>query len=410
MSEADLTERMESHEDVEELKLQRERHVARLKECAGSKQHKQLRRRLLQKIGKLNSRIEQVEKAQPEGGKATKKSKRAPEATAAGEKVAVDTSGASEDQAPSTKKTRADIVEGRERAQPRTAAPASKKKTKKPNKRTRYLNQQIAAYAQRKELKKALDLYEGAKAKGIADVHTYTNIINAQIRCGQLASAEQVFEELMRTRGMPPNVVSFTVMLKGYSNQGLMEDAKKLLKRMTTDCHPPIVPNLRTANTFIRGCLRVGAIADAEWALHRMLDSELWGVDPDRSTYTAVVSLMCQALRLRDAERLLALVASLPEPSYTGGQGGGDNGAGGGSSSHLSVERLYIQVCGVYCLSKRTGTTFFACVGAALTMTDESFVCPSTVRSRVPQFFVEMQRAPKRHYEQRRKRLKTLRI
>ena len=319
--------------EADELQRLRARHLERIKAITGSaKADKQLRRRLLRKVGKLNARIKVLA-----SGDGTSPS------TSSGDVVSTDSSTRAQ-------KRKNSVSNGAQ------SSPVPKKKTTqfvkppkkrahKTSKRTRYLNQQIAAYAQRKELKKALEVFEHARSKEIADVHTYTNIINAQIRCGQLEAAERNFNELLKTPGLPPNVVSFTVMLKGYAGQGLISDARKLIHRMS-ECHPPVPPNLRTANTFIRGCLRVGAIDDAEWALHRMLSAEYWGLEPDRSTYTAVVSLMCQSLRFADAARLVKLLASMPDiPAAGSGSGSSAHGPQAATSSgNLSIQRLHIQV------------------------------------------------------------------
>ena len=66
--------------------------------------------------------------------------------------------------------------------------------------------------------------------------------------------------------------------------------------------HPPVrraAPSLlaslvqaRTANTFLRGCVRVGEINAAERVVSVM--QEEWGASPDSSTYEVVVKLLCQ--------------------------------------------------------------------------------------------------------------------
>ena len=48
----------------------------------------------------------------------------------------------------------------------------------------------------------------------------------------------------------------------------------------------------RTANTFLRGCVRVGEINAAERVVSVM--QEEWGASPDSSTYEVVVKLLCQ--------------------------------------------------------------------------------------------------------------------
>ena len=56
---------------------------------------------------------------------------------------------------------------------------------------------------------------EGLKAS----VHTYTSIINAHVRSGEIAVAEEYLAR-MRKDGLAPNVVTYTTLLKGYTQVG----------------------------------------------------------------------------------------------------------------------------------------------------------------------------------------------
>jgi len=79
--------------------------------------------------------------------------------------------------------------------------------------------------------------------------------------------------------------------------------------RMEKDKNVEARPNTRTANTFLRGCLTLGAVDEAAALLERMENEwskdETWcnnhGGAPDASSYEMVVSLLCQALRYKQA-------------------------------------------------------------------------------------------------------------
>ena len=95
-------------------------------------------------------------------------------------------------------------------------------------------------------------------------------------------------------------------MLRGYVECARdLGKAKDLLQRMEKEKILASRPNVRTANTFLRGCLILGSVNDAEGLLERMTtkwaEQEEWytthGGKPDASTYELVVSLLCQALR-----------------------------------------------------------------------------------------------------------------
>jgi len=186
---------------------------------------------------------------------------------------------------------------------------------------SRGLNLEIAKLAKRKQLAGAEQLFARARAQGIADVHTYTNMINAAVRCGQLARAEALMAE-MRTHGPLPNVVAFTALLKGYANVGQMEQASELVEAMLAKgaggC-PLAQPNLRTANTLLRGCARTGDVALAEATVARM---EEWGCEADASSYEALLLLLCQALKVKRAKALLASLRAQPTLAHAGAEEG----------------------------------------------------------------------------------------
>eukprot|EP00913_Durusdinium_trenchii_P024926 g23394.t1 len=130
------------------------------------------------------------------------------------------------------------------------------------------LNRQIASHAQAKDLAATRATLETLESKGWTNGHTYAAAVHALSR------------ELLQR----------------------MEKEKVLASR----------PNVRTANTFLRGCLILGSVHDAEALLERMTTvwaaQEEWykthGGKPDASTYELVVSLLCQALRYTDARRI----------------------------------------------------------------------------------------------------------
>lgn len=91
-----------------------------------------------------------------------------------------------------------------------------------------------------------------------------------------------------------------------------LSKARELLKKMEQLPKVSMRPNVRTANTFLRGCLVLGAVSDAEALLKRMEDvwcaDQQWAEDhggaPDASSYESVVAILCQALRHLDAIKM----------------------------------------------------------------------------------------------------------
>ena len=179
------------------------------------------------------------------------------------------------------------------------------------------LNRQIAAHAQVRDLAAVRSTLSELEGKKWANGHTYAAAVHALCRCGDWQGAEaalsraEKFGLFKRGTGAASGLITRTSMLRGYVECARdLGKARALLERMEKE-KAAGRPNVRTANTFLRGCLTLGSVHDAEAVLQRM--NEVWasqkdwrdhGGKPDASTYELVVSLLCQALRYADARNL----------------------------------------------------------------------------------------------------------
>lgn len=168
-----------------------------------------------------------------------------------------------------------------------------------------FFNQRIAACAQRKQLGRARDLYGQLQAEGLEPSgHTFGALVNCAVRAGDLRIAQGWLDE-MASRGLPPNVVASTTLLKGLCASGAIGEARELLERMALP--DGCGPNLRSVNTFLRGCVRTGEVALAAQYFRKM---KRWGLTPDFPTYDYVCGLLCQGLRTAAVRRLLRQLRS----------------------------------------------------------------------------------------------------
>ena len=155
------------------------------------------------------------------------------------------------------------------------------------------LNKEIASFARLKNLKSAMECFRTAQEKGWLNTHTFSGIINAHVRCGDLEGAENMFKLLRSTKTVRMDVISCTTMLKGYCSVGDVSSARDLLETMFAS-NPKISPNIRTVNTFLRGCLFSGNVEDSEVLLGHC--QRTFGLSPDVSSWEYVVTLLCQNL------------------------------------------------------------------------------------------------------------------
>ena len=109
-----------------------------------------------------------------------------------------------------------------------------------------------------------------------------------------------------------PNVVTYTTLLRGFCEVARIDDAKSLFVTMlegSTDhdlvMHTPPPPNVRSLNAVLRGCLRVGAVPAARELCHAASTSTN-RIAFDETSYEYMILLLCQAMRVVEAEQLTA--------------------------------------------------------------------------------------------------------
>ena len=204
---------------------------------------------------------------------------------------------------------------------------------------SRELNATLSRLARGKQLAECRAAFAMGSASGSADSWSHAILINAHATCGDGDGALAALAA-MRAAGHRPCVMSYTAALKAPCGRGDLDVARGILAEMEAEFGKPGLPkaddwtpNVRTANTFFRGCLVSGGVDDAR-ALLKRLGRGVWaGVAPDTSTLEYVGALCAQALQLNEAvslaDRAIAAAAA-GSCSRGGGGGGSDNG----SNSH----------------------------------------------------------------------------
>lgn len=213
--------------------------------------------------------------------------------------------------------------------------------------RAREGNNEIAQYGNRKMLREAQDCFETAIKKNLANSHTYTIMINAHVRCGDADGASRVLKRMCKA-SLQPCVVAYTTLINGKCRAGDLQGGLEVLRAML-ERRPPVLPNVRTVNTLLRGCLLVGAVSEAKSLLDRM--REEWNAEPDASTYEYVISLLSQDLRLGEAANIvdeLRRTASIFKREHDTGGEGAAGARTAGASSHAvasaSSPALYVSM------------------------------------------------------------------
>ena len=163
-------------------------------------------------------------------------------------------------------------------------------------------NNLISSLARRKKLKEANKVF--LSIKDIANHHSYSAILNAHVECGDIIGAQTIFNEILNDisknknkagNKIRPDVITCTTMIKGYVSIFDLKSGLDLLNNMSTKFQPKVVPNIRTLNTLLRGCIFTG---DAEAATELFLKIKSFEIELDSSFYEMYISILCQSLNL----------------------------------------------------------------------------------------------------------------
>jgi pentatricopeptide repeat protein len=129
----------------------------------------------------------------------------------------------------------------------------------------------------------------------------------------------------MDEHGLEPNVVTFTALLKGLTTVGDMAAAERLMERMAGAGAGAL--NLRSVNTMLRGCVRMGEVRLAGEVLRRM-EGE-WGVAPDGVSLEYALRLLSQGQRFAPPHPARLQSRRRASAGDTGGTPLAPRGAGG---------------------------------------------------------------------------------
>jgi len=329
---------------IEELKLSILENGKRLDEikAGGDEASKRVKKRILQKLGKLKKDLAELTGA--DGDKEP-----AGESTLSGKRKA----GDEED-------------EGDEKDTP--VAPTMSKEERKV--KLRLLNKDLAEFAQKKQLTFARKRFEQAVRKDIrVDVHSYTNLINAYVRCSDLDGAEQTLQRMVEN-DVTPNLVTYTTLLKGYSESGDMSEAGRIYFKSLSAFRP----NVRSLNTFLRACVRTGQVNPALQSYHNFVtytldtaaksdnkanskqqkgknganngnnttEEEEDSFECDASSYEYLLGLLCRAGARSAAESVLR--------SFTELSGTGSKAVSAGGVSAIENTAIYLTLAMLHTL------------------------------------------------------------
>lgn len=206
----------------------------------------------------------------------------------------------------------------------------------------RVLNGRLHAACRRRDIATVGSLMKMGKAMNALDGRSYAVAVNACADVGDVTGALNWLWEAARlgTR-FAPNVEACSAACKALCSEGDLSKGRLLMcamaasgskgrskvevaqereaiRRFWAACGlggdfllgGEAKPNVRTINAFLRGCLRTGGVEAATWCYSQMAR---WGIEADSSSRTYVTTVLCCALRPRDAVTFVG-EAALQDP------------------------------------------------------------------------------------------------
>jgi pentatricopeptide repeat protein len=116
-------------------------------------------------------------------------------------------------------------------------------------------------------------------------------LIDMYAKCGSITEAHKVFERVSN-----PDTITWTAVISGYAQHGLVEDALQLFRRME---HFGIKANAVTLLCVLFACSHGGMVEEGLNYFQQMEDS--YGLVPEMEHYACVVDLLGRVGRLDDA-------------------------------------------------------------------------------------------------------------
>ncbi|CAA0838038.1 Unknown protein [Striga hermonthica] len=129
------------------------------------------------------------------------------------------------------------------------------------------------------------------------DVSTYTTMIRGFCQTGMIGDAEKLFDEMT----VGKNSIAYNVMLDGLCKKGLVEKARKVLDRMAQD--ESCSPNTVSYTTLIDGYFKRREFENALNCFDEMMS--VGSCEPNVLTYNALINGLCLNGLVDEAKKMM---------------------------------------------------------------------------------------------------------
>ncbi|XP_021719576.1 pentatricopeptide repeat-containing protein At1g66345, mitochondrial-like [Chenopodium quinoa] len=137
--------------------------------------------------------------------------------------------------------------------------------------------------------------------KLLLDDVSYSLVVYARLRCGELSLAREVYEQMLSS-GFLPNSFVYTLFIGGYCEEGMVEEALKLMDEMV---NMDLKPYDDTYNYLIMACANIGALVDSYRFCEEMSEK---GLLPGTTAFNEMVGKLCQSGNMKQANDMLTVL------------------------------------------------------------------------------------------------------
>ncbi|KAK9140823.1 hypothetical protein Scep_010504 [Stephania cephalantha] len=160
-------------------------------------------------------------------------------------------------------------------------------------------NTMLHLLVQKQVMDEIVSILKCIKNEGfVVGLNGYSCLIDGLFRIGRFREACRLWHNLMSDGSIAPDCILYTIMMKGLTMEGKVEDAVKLLSEMASR---GIVPDTFCYNTLIKGFCDMGLLDEA-----RSLKLEISQNDcfPDSATYTILICGLCKKGLVDEAQQI----------------------------------------------------------------------------------------------------------
>ncbi|KAK9081533.1 hypothetical protein Syun_030857 [Stephania yunnanensis] len=127
----------------------------------------------------------------------------------------------------------------------------------------------------------------------------YNAVLEVLVRGFRVRLARVLFDQIVEEGLVKPDVLTYTLMIKGLCKVGLVDDAMKVFDEMT--CRPSLV----TYNVVVDGLCKKGLMESAREVLGKMVEEEGGDCLPDTVTFTTLIDGYCKRGELEEARKCM---------------------------------------------------------------------------------------------------------